>query len=108
MDDLLRRAGKAIEGLASSAGRQAEMLKLQADMGSLDDDLDRVFIEAGKRARELLRARQLHDDELRVIVERADAIEDEMMAVRRQISELRQGAAPQPKDDADASDGSPG
>lgn len=58
-------------------------------MGSLDDDLDRVFIEAGKRARELVQARQVLDDELRIILDRAKAIEEQMMDVRRQIAELQ-------------------
>jgi len=89
MDDFLRQVGKGLEGLAGGASRQAEILRLQAKMGSLDDDLDRVFIEAGKRARELMQARQVLDDELRVVLERARAIEDEMMDVRRQIAELQ-------------------
>lgn len=91
MDDFLRRVGKGIEDLAGSASRQAEILRLQARMGSLDDDLDRVFIEAGKRARELVQARQVVDEELRAILERARAIEDQMMEVRRQIAELQGG-----------------
>lgn len=89
MDDFLRRVGKGIEDLAGSASRQAEILQLQAKMGSLGDDLDRVFIEAGKRARELVQARQVLDDELRIILERARAIEEQMMDVRRQIAELQ-------------------
>jgi len=97
MDDFLKQMGRAVEGLAGEAGRQAEILKFQARIGSLDDDLDRVFIEAGKRARELLTMRQIHDDELRVILERAKTIEAEMMEVRGQIQDLRQG---QPKAEA--------
>lgn len=89
MDDFLRRVGKGLEDLAGGASRQAEILQLQARLGNLGDDLDRVFIEAGKRARELVQARRVHDDELRVILERARAIEDEMMELRRQIAELQ-------------------
>jgi len=91
MDDFLKRAGEALSGLAGEAGRQTEILKLQSTMGSLDDDLDRVFIEAGKRARELLTMRQIHDEELKVILERARVIEGQMMEVRQQIQDLRQG-----------------
>ncbi len=91
MDDFLKQAGEALSGLAGQAGRQAEVLKLQATLGSLDDDLDRAFIEAGKRARELLTMRRIHDEELKVILERARAIEAQMMEVRRQIQDLRQG-----------------
>lgn len=89
MDDFLRRVGKGIEDLAGGASRQAEILQLQAKMGSLGDDLDRVFIEAGKRARELVQARQVLDDELRIILDRAKTIEEQMMDVRRQIAELQ-------------------
>ncbi|MGD9495781.1 MAG: hypothetical protein AB7Y46_05670 [Armatimonadota bacterium] len=94
LDDFLRQAGKALEGLAGEAARQAEGVKLQARLASLDDDLDRVFIEAGKRARELVQAGQVLDGQLRVILERATAIEAEMMQLRRQIQDLRQGADP--------------
>ena len=69
MDDFLRRVGKGIDDPAGSARvRQAEILRLQARMGLPDDDLDRVFIEAGKRARELVQARQVVDEELRAIL----------------------------------------
>lgn len=91
VDDFLKQAGEALSGLAGEAGRQAEVLKLQATLGSLDDDLERVFIEAGKRARELLIMRQIHDEELKVILERARIIEAEMMEVRQQIQDLRAG-----------------
>ncbi len=89
MDDFLKQAGEALSGLAGEAGRQTEILKLQATLGSLDDDLDRVFIEAGKRARELLTMRRIHDEELKVILERARVIEEQMMEVRQQIQDLR-------------------
>ena len=103
MDDFLRKAGRALEGLAGEAGRQAEIVRLQARLGSLDEDLDRVFIEAGKRARELLTMRRIHDEELKVILERAKQIEAEMMQVRRQIQDLRQDKAGQ-EEPADAAE----
>jgi len=101
MDDFLKQAGESLSGLAGEAGRQTEILKLQSTMGSLEDDLDRVFIEAGKRARELLTMRQVHDDELKVILERARTIEAQMMEVRQQIQDLRQG---KPKAEAAAAE----
>ncbi len=95
MDDWLKKAGDALGDLAGSAARQAEIVQLQAKLGSLDDDLDRVYLEAGKRAEELLKARQIYDDELRVILERARTIREQMMEIRQQVSELQRGGRPQ-------------
>ncbi|MEA3401228.1 MAG: zinc-ribbon domain-containing protein [Armatimonadota bacterium] len=89
MDDFLRKAREAIGDLAGSAGREAEILKLQTKMGALENDLDRAYEEAGKRARELLTMRQVHDEELAVLIERAREIEAQMMEIRAQIKDLR-------------------
>lgn len=89
MSDWLKRANELLGDLAGQAGRQAETVQLQAKLGSLDNDLDRVYIEASKRAEELLKARQIYDDELRVILERARVINEEMMELRQKVQDLR-------------------
>lgn len=94
MDDFLKKAGRALGDLADSAGRESEVLQLQAKLGSLDDRLEQVYVEAGKRADELLKARQIYDDELRVILERGKEIREEMMEVRACIQQLRSGEQP--------------
>lgn len=94
MTDWLKKANEVLGDIAGQAGRGAESMQLQAKLGSLDKDLDRVYIEAGKRAEELLKARQIYDDELRVILERARVIDDEMMEVRQKVQDLRQKAEP--------------
>ena len=90
MSDWLKKANEVLGDLAGQAGRQAEIVQLQAKLGSLDKELDGVYVEAGRRAEELMRARQIHDDELRVILERAREINEAMMEVRRQVQDLRQ------------------
>lgn len=92
MDDFLKKAGNLLGDIAGKAGREAEVLQLQAKLGSLDDERDQQYIEAGKRARELLTMRQIHDDELRVILQRVKDIEDRMMELREQVQQLRQDA----------------
>ncbi len=94
MTDWLKKANEVLGDLAGQAGRGAESMQLQAKLGSLDNDLDRVYIEAGKRAEELLKARQIYDDELRVILERARTLSEEMMEVRQKVQDLRQKAEP--------------
>ena len=101
MSDWLKKANKVLGDLAGQAGRQAEGLQLQAKLGSLDKQLDEVYIEAGKRAEELLVARQIHDDEIRVILERARVLKDEMMEVRQQIQDLRHAPEPTAEETAD-------
>jgi len=94
MSDWLKRANELLGDLAGQAGRQAEIVQLQAKLGSLDNDLDRVYIEAGKHAEELLKARQIYDDELRVILDRARVINEEMMQLRQKVQDLRQTPDP--------------
>ncbi|MGI5820210.1 MAG: zinc-ribbon domain-containing protein [Armatimonadota bacterium] len=90
MTDWLKKANQVLGDLAGQAGRQAETLQLQAKLGSLENDLEQVYVEAGKRAEELMRERRVQDDELRVILERAREINERMMEVRRQVQDLRQ------------------
>ncbi len=49
--DILSEAKKALQSLTDSAAEQAEYLKLQARLGSLEQQLERQFAEAGKLAR---------------------------------------------------------
>lgn len=95
MADWLKKANEMLGDLAGQAGRQAEILQLQAKLGSLDNDLDRVYIEAGKRAEELVQQRQVLDEELRGILDRARAIKDEMMELRQKVQDLRGPAQPE-------------
>ncbi|MFW6155757.1 MAG: zinc ribbon domain-containing protein [Armatimonadota bacterium] len=89
MSDWLKKANRFLGDIAGQAGRQAEIVKLQAKLGSLENDLEQVYVEAGKRAEELLKSRQIHDNELAVILERARKINEEMMQVRERVQELR-------------------
>lgn len=97
MSDWLKKANRMLGDLAGQAGRQAEIVQLQAKLGSLENSLDEVYAEAGRRAEELLQARQVFDDELRVILERARTLKEEMMEVRQRVQDLRQ--TPEPEED---------
>ena len=87
--DIFRQAGDALSRLGREAGKQADILGLQTKLGGLETELERTYAEAGKRAHELVKARQIHDDEIQVILRRAKDLQDEMMEVRRQIHELQ-------------------
>lgn len=104
MDDFLSRARNLLGDVAGEAGRQAETMQLQAKLGALDEERDRQFAEAGKRARELFTMRQIHDDELKIILERVQKIDDEMMQLRQKLQDLRSPSAPEATTDS-ASDG---
>lgn len=100
MTDWFRKATDALGDLAGAAGRQAEIIQLQAKLGSLDDDLDRAYVEAGKRAEELLLMRQIFDEEIKVIFERARVLKEQMMQVRAEIQALGQDKEPGADSDA--------
>ncbi|MCD6350587.1 MAG: hypothetical protein J7M26_00600 [Armatimonadetes bacterium] len=85
----LDRARKALEDVAQSASVEAEVLRLQTRLGSLESERERQFAEAGKRARELQRQRRVLDDELNVILKRIDEIEAEMEQLRAKVQQLR-------------------
>lgn len=95
MSDWLKKANRVLGDLAGQAGRQAEIVQLQAKLGSLENSLDDVYAEAGRRAEGLLQARQVFDDELRVILERARKLKEEMMEVRQRVQDLRQDPEPE-------------
>ncbi len=97
-DKLKQAAGQ----LADGASRQAEVLKLQSQLGHVQTELDRNYGEAGKRCRELYRSKRILDSEIEVIMKRVDALEGEMEALRQRVQDVQaaeeygQEAQPQP------------
>ncbi len=87
--DIFKQAGDALSNLGRAAGKQAEVLSLQTKLGGMETELERTYAEAGKRAHELMRMRQLHDDECKVILRRAIDLKEQMMQVRQEIHELQ-------------------
>jgi methyl-accepting chemotaxis protein len=89
--DWLKKAQEAVEGLGRQASKQAEILSLHNEIGKRENELERQYAQAGRRARDLVRAQQLMDDEIRVIIERTKKLDAEVMDLRRQIHELDKG-----------------
>lgn len=89
--DIFKQAGDALSNLGREAGKQAEVLSLQTKLGGMETELERTYAEAGKRAHELMRMQQLHDDECKVILRRAIDLKEQMMQVRQEIHELQTG-----------------
>ncbi len=83
------------------AGKQADMLSLQNRLGVLETELERTFAEAGKRSYELLRMRQMYDDETKMILGRVKELQDEMMDIRQQVQDLRTNQQPAAPADTD-------
>jgi len=80
---------KAIGGVAHSAAVGAEVIKLQAALANLEEERERQYAEAGKRARELHRAHLVLDEELGVILKRVNEIEAQMEELRGEVQRLR-------------------
>lgn len=93
---LFDKARAALGQAAAAVSRETEVLSLQAQLGNLDDEMERVLIEMGKRARELKRAGQLDDQQINLLVRRIEKIDTEMMDLRRQVTEVQHGTAPPP------------
>jgi len=90
----LDRARQAIGDVAHSASVEAEIIKIQTQLGGLETERERQYAEAGKRARELYRARQVLDEELGVILQRVDDIEAQLEELRGRVEELRGSQRP--------------
>ena len=90
--DWIDKAREAVEGLGREVSKQADALSLNSQIGRLQEDAERNYAEAGRRAKQLVRQRQLLDDEIKVILERTDEIEAEIMELRKQLHGLEQDA----------------
>ena len=90
------RAREALGQAAAAVSKGAEDLSLQAQLGSLDSELERQFVEIGKRARELSRAGALQDQQIEILVRRVVQLEEQMMELRRQAAGQPSGGTPPP------------
>lgn len=88
--DLVR---KTVSEIAEGAKREAEIVKLHAQIAGLESERDRQLLEAGKRARELHRAGKIADTDLDVLMKRVDEAEAKLEGLRAKVAQLRQGSA---------------
>ena len=92
--------------VADAAQRQVEILQEQTKIGHLQGEIDKQLIEAGKRARELVRTKKLSDPDLMLTLTRIEALEAEIEEIRAQIQSLQQaeaaGKAASPKEEVPA------
>jgi len=82
--NLFDKAREAFGQAAAAVSTQAEQLSLQAQLGNLDGELERQFVEVGKRARELRREGRFADNEIDILLRRVVQIEEQMDELRRQ------------------------
>lgn len=86
---LFDKARAALGQAAAAVSRETEALSLQAQLGNLDEENDRLLIEVGKRARELKRQGQLKDPQTDSLLRRVEQLDEEMMELRRKVAELQ-------------------
>lgn len=88
--------------VADTAQRQVEIMQDQGKIARLQEEIDKNLIEAGKRARELVRTRKLADADLALTLTRIESLEAEIEEVRNQVQALQQGGTAAPPAAADA------
>ena len=95
--DIFSRARRALGDLAQSASTQATVLQLQTRMGELQSEVERQYGEAGRRARELWRARLFADSDFEILMTRITNLQQELEQLRAQVNEAYQaGQEPRP------------
>ena len=73
--NLFDKAREAFGQAAAAVSKEAENMSLQAQLGNLDSELERQFIEVGKRARELRQQGRFADDQVDLLLRRVVQIE---------------------------------
>jgi len=74
---------KGVGQVAADVSRSAEGLKIQTDISAAETELERVYAQAGKRARELWRERKVVDADLDLLMRQVGDIEAEIDELRR-------------------------
>lgn len=96
------KVGKAIGSAADSLEKEVRTVGKQYELGQLEGDIERQYVEMGKRAHELYRQRELLDAEIEVIAKRIAKLEEQMDELRREALQAGteatgQASAPPPQ-----------
>jgi hypothetical protein len=83
--DIFDKARKALGDLAQSASDQARSLHVQGDMSQVEQEMDRQYIEAGKRARTLWGQRLILDTDFGILMKRIDELDQELERLRTEM-----------------------
>ena len=78
------KVGKAIGSAADSLEKEVRTAGKQYELGQLEGEIERQYVEMGKRAHELYRQRELLDAEIEVIARRIARLEEQMDELRRE------------------------
>ncbi len=95
---------KGIDDAASSVNREAQIIGKQAELGKIEQEIERQYVEIGKCARELYRRRQLLDAEVGVLVKRIVEMEESLEKLRNEVQLLRTSHTPSDASDAEAAE----
>ena len=94
--NLFDKAREALGQAAAAVSNGAEQLSLQAQLGNLESELERQFVEVGKRARELRQQGAFVDGQMDVLLRRVVQIEEQMEELRKQALTGQAPAPPPP------------
>ena len=83
------KAKKVVDQAADSVNREAKSASKQYEISKIEGEIDRQYVEMGKRAHELYGQRELLDSEIGVIAKRIAALEVELEEGRRAVQDLR-------------------
>lgn len=78
------KVGKAIGSAADSLEKEVRTAGKQYELGQLEGEIERQYVEMGKRAHELYGQRELLDAEIEVIAKRIAKLEEQMDELRRE------------------------
>ncbi len=94
--NLFDKAREALGQAAAAVSSGAEQLSIQAQLGNLESELERQFVEVGKRARELRQQGAFVDGQMDVLLRRVVQIEEQMEELRKQALTGQAPAPPPP------------
>ncbi len=88
------QVGKAIGSAADGIQKEVKTAGRQYELGKLEQQIERQYVEMGKRAHELYRQRQLIDADIEMIAKRIAGLEEQVDELRKQS--LEDGKQPEP------------
>lgn len=92
--DLFGEARKMLGKAATGVSRGADMVRLETEAAELSRQSEADWAAAGRRAQYLLRMGRLQDKELATLVQKAEDMEEKLLACQRAMQQVRGGKRP--------------
>ena len=75
---------KGVGQVASEVSQAADGLRLQTEMANVENELARIYADAGKRAKQLWREKRVIDADLDMLLRHTDELEVQLEELRKQ------------------------